>query len=468
MNRLAAVAIVLLAILATPVFALDAESLRKFSGSYVPPTCVMRGNLSGHIWAPGELSSPIGTANRLKIYNSENSCKPCADSEMNSLGPVSSARPHGKKLAARQKRKTVVLKKKTPQVVAQKDSRVLVAKIDDTVYIKKSNRSARRTKCSSVSKCARLMQQAQAHMDRGDTESADRLLKTALNAEPGSRCLRNMVVGVSMCRARSAISCSNYECAARRLRDVLYLDPSHKGAHVLLDNVYSATGLNPQNGQQREQIAQWLAANGRQVGAVVEYREAAKLTNAPGTLIGLANAALKTNQSDLALSSLRKAVGLDPVNSRSWQQIGFLEESRGQVQNAASAFLEAARMNPGDPISIEKSLELTQLLSRKLPGSIERKLDVARAYLVSDQSDKAAALYSQVAQLQPSSPSFQDWLSVESQNSALKQALVQQTSTGQQLAANDLFKFLNEGPPPGESIAIDAATAKLNSSCNCN
>lgn len=461
MNRFA-VALLALLTLTGPAFAQSAPSARHFKGTYVQPSTVLRGNLSRHIWAPGELSAPIGSARRLPLYASGPSCKPCVDAEMNSLPAVAGK----KKVAARPKRKTTTARKKAPHVVAKKNPPMLVAKIDDTVYIKKPRRSARPKKRSS--KCQQLTQQVQAYMDQGDNESADRLVKAALSAEPGNVCFRQLAVGVSMCRARNSIACDNYECAARRLRDVLYLQPGHHEARNLLDNVYSAAGLNPQNGQQREQVAQWLAANGRPVGAFVEYREAARLSSTPSALLGLADAALKTNQSGLALSSLRRAVKLDPFNARSWQQIGFLEESQGKVQNAAAAFLEAARLNPADPIAVEKSLQLSQQLSKQLPANVERKLDLARAYLASNQLPQAASLYDQVAQFQPSSPSFQDWLAVESQNTALKQAAVQHIATGQQLAANDVFKFLNEGPQPGETIAIDAATLKLKSSCNCN
>jgi tetratricopeptide (TPR) repeat protein len=399
-------------------------------------------------------------------------CSPCGDTEMPGLGEPSA--PPAQRATSRKPATRKPVASRRPAKVAARPKRrspVLVAKLDPSAA-PKVRRTVRKAKVAVNDgvNCERLRDQAQALMDRGETQAADKMLKAALAAEPGRPCLRQMVVKLAMCRAHSAISCNYLECAARRLREVLYLEPNNRVARSMLNNVLESAGVNPDNGHQREHLAQCLASNGRNVGALVEFREAAKLNGSASTHIGLAKAALTTDQKSLALSEFRNAVAIDPLDPRSWQQIGFLEESRGQLGRAADAFLEAAKLNPNDPISMEKALQIGQRLSSQMPRSIDAKLDMAHAFLLNNQSDKAAAIYQQISQLQPDTPLYEDWLTLENQNIALKRAGYEHRLESQQLASNEVVRFIHEGPIPqgATGAGIEQSTGKLAGGCNCD
>lgn len=352
--------------------------------------------------------------------------------------------------------------------------RMLVAKIDESVVRPMPRRTPRpiqkaRVAITDGADCQTLQRQAQALMDSGETEKAAELLKRALQNEPGKPCIRTMTVRLALCRAHSAIRCNYLECAARRLREVLYLEPNNRVAQRLLNDVYNASGIDPNNPDQRQHLAQCLANNGRHVAAMVEYREASKLHKSVATYVGLANAALKMDHKSVALSELRKAIALAPYDPAIWQQIGFLEESRGRLDAAAAAFTQSAALNARNPISIEKALQTATQAVQRDPRNIDRQLDLARAYLLSDQSDRAASVYNQIAREQPNVPQYSDWLTLEQENISLKRAAYAHSQSPDQLASNDVQRFLMEGPRPETgSVQIDEATAKLKGGCNCD
>lgn len=432
-----------------------APKAKAYQGVYVPPSVLLRQTVTRTVKLPPKVAGPEAPEHlpEMKVTASEKVCKPCDDVEMSSLDQ----RPVQQTKAAAQRKNPA---KRVKASVRRPYIKTAAAPRRYKARVVMSNQGV---------DCDVLRQQAQALMDRGDTQAADKMLKAALKAEPGRPCLRAMVVRLALCRAHSAISCKNFECAARRLREVLYLEPDNRVARSMLNDVYSLTGVDPNNPQHRENLAQCLANNGRHVGALVEYREASKLAKSSSTHIGLAKAALQTDHKSLALAEFRKAVGVDPFNPRTWQQIGFLEESRGQPEKAAAAFLEAARINPSDVISVEKALQVTQSLANQFPQSIDRKLDLVRSFLASNQSDKAAQVYRQIGAMQPDTPQYEDWVTLEAENIALKRTAFEHQSAGAKLASNDVFKFLTEGPQPETGAPqIDQSTGKLQTSCNCD
>jgi tetratricopeptide (TPR) repeat protein len=363
-------------------------------------------------------------------------CSPCTDTEMKSFRGL--ADPPVAKRSARVKPR---LQGRSP--------------------VASSNRAVRRPVAATAT-----VRRAPVRIASGARKAPPKLVARAVRTNQPD--WRDKFVENAMCRAKSAIQCNYWECAARRLREVLYIQPNHQEASQLLSEVYRAAGVDPTNSGHRQQLAMCLASNGRHEGALVEYRAATQLANTAANHIGLAKAALKMDQKSLALQEFQAAVRLDPFDQHSWEQIGFLQEARGNLQYAAGAFLEAARLNPRNPVVVEKALQIAQQLSSRFPQNPDRRLDLARAFLLTDQLPLAQQEYAQIAQTVSAAPHFDDWLALERENTALKQEGFAHRSLGQQVTSDSVYKFLNEGPQPNGGDDPADAAAKLKRSCNCD
>jgi tetratricopeptide (TPR) repeat protein len=168
---------------------------------------------------------------------------------------------------------------------------------------------------------ARLLAQAQAKLDAGDTAAAEAALKGALAGDPMHARAWHRLAVLAQGRAEHAAAVGYFHRA-------LALEPDAADAHNNL-------GVS-------------LGALGRRDEAIACYRRALALRrDYPKACLNLGAALMETDSLDEAAEHLKRAAALDPKLPEAPYNLGNLAEKHGDYAGAAEHFRRAAALRPG-------------------------------------------------------------------------------------------------------------------------
>jgi predicted O-linked N-acetylglucosamine transferase (SPINDLY family)/ADP-heptose:LPS heptosyltransferase len=170
-------------------------------------------------------------------------------------------------------------------------------------------------------KVARLLAEAQAKLDAGETAAAETALKALLAADPMHARAWHRLALLAQGRADHAVACDLF-------RRALALEPNAPDAHNNL-------GVS-------------LGALGRRDEAIVCYRRALALRpDYAKACLNLGAALMETDALDEAAEHLGRAATLDPKLAEAPYNLGNLAEKRSDYAGAAEHFRRAATLRPG-------------------------------------------------------------------------------------------------------------------------
>jgi TolB-like protein/DNA-binding winged helix-turn-helix (wHTH) protein len=173
---------------------------------------------------------------------------------------------------------------------------------------------------------------------------------------------------------------------ARKWQAVTGLIPREEGIRVAREAVERALALNPnlaeahaQMGRIRQQVDfDWT-------GADASYRRAVELEPGnPETLALAASSVAILGHPDEALQLARRAVALDPLNTRSWAEVGEIEFREGKLDAAEADYKKAREFRPDDFLSCTFLSEIYVMQGRPqdaLPEIERVGYDPVRAFL---------------------------------------------------------------------------------------
>jgi tetratricopeptide (TPR) repeat protein len=168
---------------------------------------------------------------------------------------------------------------------------------------------------------ARLLAEAQAKLDAGDSAAAEAALKSALAADPMHARAWHRLAVLAQGRA-------DHAAAAGYFRRTLALEPDAAEAHNNL-------GVS-------------LGALGRRDEAIASYRRALALRpDYAKACLNLGATLMDTEALDEAAEHLRRAASLEPELPEAPYNLGNLAEKRGDDAAAAENFRRAAALRPG-------------------------------------------------------------------------------------------------------------------------
>ncbi len=185
--------------------------------------------------------------------------------------------------------------------------------------------------------------------------------------------------GVRLVLARIYHGTGRTEQALEQLREVVALRPASDEAHALLGRILNeegrteeavaelktAIGLRPRYWQHHSALGRIYFFDARYDEAIVAFEEAARLqpdNSRPLQQLGAAHHA--AGHPELALESYRRALELGP-DARAYNNLANILYDQGRFPEAAEAFEEANRLEPGLP---QRAMNL---------GDTYRKLDRA-------------------------------------------------------------------------------------------
>ncbi len=149
----------------------------------------------------------------------------------------------------------------------------------------------------------------------GRLQSADWLLKKALEFNPQDTGLSNDLAAVALERAKKLIEQGYLECALIRLREALFMNPDLTEAEELINAILRKQGHDPENPDERLKLADGLARDHRYIAAIVEYRESLKLRPSAEAYTGLGDMYARAGQSEMAQSAYQQALAINPMYS---------------------------------------------------------------------------------------------------------------------------------------------------------
>jgi len=296
--------------------------------------------------------------------------------------------------------------------------------------------------------CQKALEEAQRLIDGRDADQADKYLKDSLEVDPRNPCVRDNIVKLSVCRAKKHLECNENECAARKAREALFLEPDNPDATDVLDNAFRQAGLSPKDPQTRMEVGSCLADSKRYVGAIVEYQQALNIVPSAQANFGAGNAALKTGLKQMALRYFQQGLAMDPTNGAIHRTSGFLQQSLGNLSGAGQSFAQALLLNPKDVLAGEG---LTGMLKRQIglnKGGVKTRLQLVKAYLLSGLTSQAQAEFARLGKVDPD---FNDWpsfASAQMQNIDLERGLIQAQNAASQLQLTSVAGFDEAGPQP--------------------
>jgi tetratricopeptide (TPR) repeat protein len=235
----------------------------------------------------------------------------------------------------------------------------------------------------------RLLAQAQAKLDAGDSAAAEAALNAALAADPmHARAWHRLAV---LAQARG-----DHAAAADHFRRTLALEPGAAEAHNNL-------GVS-------------LGALGRRNDAIACYRRALALRpDYAKASLNLGAALMDTDALDEAAEHLTRAASLDPKLPEAPYNLGNLAEKRGDYAGAAEHFRRAAALRPGfyeahnnlgavllkagDPEPARESFARAVALK---PGDAEAHHNLANALIDLSRYEEALAACRRATALDPS------------------------------------------------------------------
>ncbi|MFV0524790.1 MAG: tetratricopeptide repeat protein [Acidimicrobiales bacterium] len=222
------------------------------------------------------------------------------------------------------------------------------------------------------------VERAYALLDLGRYPDAERELRAAIGADPGSA---DLVTALALCRfrrndqkgaydlARKALSLDPQNVGALRIRAAGEIAARHyKRAHATLDE---AVALDPSAATlvNRAEILRTWAAE-RRVDRELHRRMALDDVNRAlalepdNTLVHVTAARIYlTGPVDLvrAEEAARAALAIDADHGHAHELLGQVHEHRGQVRDAADQYVRAGRANPND---VTPTARIRQLGSR--------------------------------------------------------------------------------------------------------
>jgi tetratricopeptide (TPR) repeat protein len=165
------------------------------------------------------------------------------------------------------------------------------------------------------------------------------------------------------------------EQALRQLREVVALRPASDEAHALTGRILNEEGrteeavaeiktaieLRPRYWYHHSTLGRVFFFDAHYDRAITAFAEAARLqpdNSRPLQQLGAAHHA--AGHADLALESYRRALGLGP-DSRAYNNIGNILYDQGRYREAAEAFEQADRLEPGVP---QRALNLGDAYSK--------------------------------------------------------------------------------------------------------
>jgi tetratricopeptide (TPR) repeat protein len=305
-----------------------------------------------------------------------------------------------------------------------------------------------------------------AHKD----EEADRFLKNSLAEDPQNKCIRTKLVKYLLCQGYFHMKSNEVECGARRLREVLFVDPRNPTAICMLDKCYAASGIDPSDTNQMRKMASMLLNQGRDVGAFVEYERLLEAGPDAQTYLGYGRSALKLGQNSIALNAFQQALKLDPYDNNAWRDLGQLQMKMGNLQEAQNSFGNALQIEPADILAGDALVNLAQCQLAKASNDPSLHLALAKAWMLVGKPGAAAGEFQTINNLTGNAPAWQraianarsqasQW---EQQAASIKQIRLNRKN---QMAAENFEKL---GPSPVSRHLRNAAASLAESNCPCN
>lgn len=253
---------------------------------------------------------------------------------------------------------------------------------------------------------AQARAKAQRLTKEGKLEDADLILRSAHKADPKDSLVNGDLYNLSVLRARRFLSAKHADSAAKAAREALYLNASSTVASDLLNQALKQSGINPFDSTQRLKLADRLAAEGRDTGALVEYKSSLKLKATSEAHVGIGNMELRAGHKGRAQQEYEQGLELDSNSGPAHRQLGLLKQSSGDAVGANTDLTRALVINPKDAVAGKALIELWQKQVAKSPGSANSHLGLARAYHLTGDLRAAQAEYREVVRIDPQHPNL--------------------------------------------------------------
>ncbi|HEY9786671.1 MAG TPA: hypothetical protein V6D17_14815, partial [Candidatus Obscuribacterales bacterium] len=279
---------------------------------------------------------------------------------------------------------------------------------------------------------ARAKQQLNQLINEGKLSDAHEVIRNYLKSYPKDQPLRNDIVSTLVEHGKTYANAKESDNAARLAREALLVEPQNTAASQLLSDALKKEGIDPGNAQERMQIGESLAQQGRQSEAMVEFRAANKIKPSAAAHIGIGNGLLKDGKKEWAKVEYQKALEIEPNSPVALRQLGILRYSANDIVGASADLSRALILNPEDKIASRTLIDLWQHQVSKNPRDANSHLGLARAYQLSGDLKSAQNEYKQVVRLDPENPNL------PAARQSFKLALARQEAHKSYLAAQTL------------------------------
>lgn len=259
--------------------------------------------------------------------------------------------------------------------------------------------------------------------------------------------------------ALAFLHCNQNECAARRLREALYIDPYNKTAHDLLDQAYRQAGADPSDPDEHLHRGVWMLGQGREIGAQVELEKALALKPSAENHLALARLHQQVGNQEDAEKLLAAAGSIEPANIFVQNELGFLHQKKGDITSASKAFAQSIAYNPNSPIAAQALIQMWEQEVNKNPNSPESILGLSRAYILAGNASKAQTILQNASmRTTPNGTALINPADIPriirdelAHKGTLMQAALSLKTSAQQ---TNLTDFMTEGPKPAAHPGI--------------
>jgi Flp pilus assembly protein TadD len=319
------------------------------------------------------------------------------------------------------------------------------------------------------SPCPKVTADVQKMMDQGRADDAERYLKSVLVEHPDDKCIRKIFVQLSLWRAYNFMKCGNIECAARRIREALFVDPSNTTARYMLDRCYLDSGVDPSDTKALSAFANGLLSQKRYVAAFVDYEHLTAVDPQAINYIGYARAAQQLGQDQLAVASYSEALKMDPLNASAWRELGLLCDKLGDQRLAESALSQSMAINPNDAVTSNALIALTQRQLDQRPDDPAIHLKLAHIHMLEGDYAGADDEYSKAELIRGDGDESikqlirADRAAAESEHDRAPQIQQAIAAAAKQAAVNE---FETKGPSPMRKDFTPQPDVAYSCSCN--